>query len=97
MASFSVSRARLLSTDASLPRRNPPWTACPRPSPPAGADGSITSLKTTGAGRWEARFVFANHQSRVDSGIPYFREKAAREIPLRRNCSTICSRSAALA
>ena len=50
---------------------------------------SLTSLNTTGIGRFEARFAFASHQLSVASGIPFCREKAARVRPLRRNCSTI--------
>jgi len=65
----------------------------------AGAVGgaSLTSLNTTGTGRFEVRFVFASHQLRVASGIPCCRENPARVRPLRLNCSTICSRSAAFA
>ena len=56
---------------------------------------SWTSLNTTGTGRLETRFVFVSHQFRVASGTPYCLENAARVRPLRRNCSTICSRCSA--
>ena len=89
-------RARIFAESASRHRTVRPEGATT--SMAQGLDGvvgggaSLTSLKTTGTGRFEARFTFASHQFRVATGIPYCWENASRVRPLRWNCSTICSR-----
>ena len=60
----------------------------------SGADPiTLTSLNLKRAGVLGAGFVLASHQSNVARGTPNCRENALRVRPLRRNCSTICSRS----
>jgi hypothetical protein len=95
------SRARSLTGSASRQRTVSPDGATT--SMAQGLFGSVaggtsmTSLNTTGTGKFKDRFAFFSHQLRVASGIPYCREKAARVRPLRRKSSTICSRCAAVA
>ena len=59
-----------------------------------GAGRTLTSLNAIAAGVLVRCCVLLSHQLRVARGTPYCREKALRVRPLRRNCSTIRSRSA---
>jgi hypothetical protein len=58
---------------------------------------TLTSRNVIAVGAIGERCALLSHQLKVASGTPYLRENALRVRPLRRNCSTICSRSAGTA
>jgi hypothetical protein len=56
--------------------------------------GTLISRNVMAAGVLDECLALLNHQLKVARSTPYCRENALRVRPLRRNCSTICSRSA---